>query len=603
MDATQALTNYTRSLELSERLLKDNPESVQAARDVSLALEKLGGFLNRRGLTGDAEKALVYYNRSLVLRDRILQQYPESADAVRGVSVSLIDLGDFLDGRGLAGDSAIALTNYYRSLELRERLFEDHPKSVMAARDVSGILMRIGDFLSRRKHSGDLNLALSNYTRCTEVLEGVFKDNPESVQAARDVSLCFIRLGDFLMDRGLPGDSALAMTNYIRCNDIRKKLWQANPESTEAARDVAVGLNNLADLLARRGMPGDSLLALSNYTRCNQIFERLFNANPDHGEIIRELALSFHKLGDFFTDRRLSEDPNKALPNYIRSLELRERLLTANPDSAQAARGVALTANEIGLHLARRGLPGDREVAFTNYMRSFELSDRLLTANPESGEAARVMSICLIHLGDFLNESRVPEDTALALKKFARANILLEGLFKANPDSAEATRDVAVSLMKLGDAFGRRATPENTPIAYTNYTRSVVLMERLLMADPDSADKARDLAGSLHNLGNFLVWRGQPDDAVQALNHYSRSLDILERVLKANPDSARAAQEVALSRFKLGQLTGKLGDSLSAQKHLQACYDILHSRLSLGAELDPNIEAIYRQLQKAYGQQ
>ena len=56
-DTEQALTNYKRSRELSESLLERDLNSAQAARDVSVSLNKLGDFLAERGRRGDAELA------------------------------------------------------------------------------------------------------------------------------------------------------------------------------------------------------------------------------------------------------------------------------------------------------------------------------------------------------------------------------------------------------------------------------------------------------------------------------------------------------------------------------------------------------------------
>ena len=53
-----AASTTMRSLELDEGLLKQNPDSAQAARDVSVSLNKLGDFLAQRGQPGDAERAL-----------------------------------------------------------------------------------------------------------------------------------------------------------------------------------------------------------------------------------------------------------------------------------------------------------------------------------------------------------------------------------------------------------------------------------------------------------------------------------------------------------------------------------------------------------------
>jgi hypothetical protein len=48
-----------------------------------------------------------------------------------------------------------------------------------------------------------------------------------------------------------------------------------------------------------------------------------------------------------------------------------------------------------------------------------------------------------------------------------------------------------------------------------------------------------------------LVERGQPGDAARALTNYTRSLEVAERLLKANPDSAQATRDVAVSHSNL----------------------------------------------------
>jgi hypothetical protein len=50
---------------------------------------ELGDFLASRGQPGDAEKALAYYQRSLELREGLLRDNPQSAQVARDVSVSL----------------------------------------------------------------------------------------------------------------------------------------------------------------------------------------------------------------------------------------------------------------------------------------------------------------------------------------------------------------------------------------------------------------------------------------------------------------------------------------------------------------------------------
>ncbi|MCO6456985.1 MAG: toll/interleukin-1 receptor domain-containing protein, partial [Pirellulaceae bacterium] len=84
----RALEMTRRILTAKEQLLRDNPQSAQAARDVSVSLNKLADFLARRGQPGDATQALEHYQRSLEVREQLLRDNPQSAQAARDVSVS-----------------------------------------------------------------------------------------------------------------------------------------------------------------------------------------------------------------------------------------------------------------------------------------------------------------------------------------------------------------------------------------------------------------------------------------------------------------------------------------------------------------------------------
>jgi hypothetical protein len=122
------------------------------------------------------------------------------------------------------------------------------------------------------------------------------RDNPESAQAARDVSVSLNRIGDLLTQRAGPGDLERALDGYRRGLAIHERLFQANPESAEAARDISVSLNRIGDLLRRRAGPGDLERALDGYRRGLAIHERLFQANPESAEAARDLYISYERM-------------------------------------------------------------------------------------------------------------------------------------------------------------------------------------------------------------------------------------------------------------------------------------------------------------------
>jgi tetratricopeptide (TPR) repeat protein len=355
VDAETALGHYQRSLEIDEKLLAANPDSAEAARDVSVSLERLGDFLATRGGPGDADTALGHFQRSLEVREKLHAANPDSAQAARDVSVSLNKLGDFLAKRGQEGDAATALGHYQRSLEVREKLLAANPDSAEAARDVSVSLNNLGVFLATRGQEGDAATALGHYQRSLELAEKLLAANPDSAQAARNVSVSLNRLGDFLATRGQEGDAATALGHYQRSLELAEKLLAANLDSAQAARDVCVSLNKLGDFLAKRGGSGDAETALGHYQRDLEISEKLLAANPDSAEAALDVAISHERLGDYCRDH---EQPGEAEAHYRHSLETWERMKAANPDSAYHARGGVLPASRLAA-LAEQTGKGD----------------------------------------------------------------------------------------------------------------------------------------------------------------------------------------------------------------------------------------------------
>jgi phage tail protein X len=398
------------------------------------------------------------------------------------------------------------------------------------------------------------------------------------------------------------GSLSAAINDGRQALDLAQRLNVLNPANPQWQRVLAASLEQMANGLIVRRQDGDAALALTHYTRSLEVWERLLKANPDSALAAHDVAVSLSKLGDFLALRRGQPgDATLALTHYTRSLELAERLLKANPDSALAVRDVGANLDSLGDLLARRGQPGDAALALTHYTRSLEVWERLLKANPDSAEAVRDVALCLARLGDFMAQRGQPGDAALALAHYTRSLELAERLLKANPGSAQAVRDVSVSLQRLGDFLARRGLPGDPALAMTYYNRDLKACELLLKANPDSALAARDVSVSLERLGGVLAQRGLPGDAALALTHYIRSLEVAERLLKANPDSAQAARDVVVSHYKLVGLASKSGDAAAEEKHRRACYDCLHTRIVAGVTFDPLIMKLYQQLHETYG--
>ena len=81
-----------------------------------------------------------------------------------------------------------------------------------------------------------------------------------------------------------------------------------------------------------------------------EIFEALASADPNDTQARRDLSVSYNKLGDVHLQARRTD---KALQAYQKCLELREALAKADPNDAQARRDLSVSYNKLGdVHLS-----------------------------------------------------------------------------------------------------------------------------------------------------------------------------------------------------------------------------------------------------------
>jgi tetratricopeptide (TPR) repeat protein len=262
---------------------------------------------------------------------------------------------------------------------------------------------------------------------------------------------------------------------------------------------------------------------------------------------------------------------------------------------------VSVSLNKLGDFLSQRGQTGDAERALAAYERDLEISEKLLAANPESAQAARDVSVSLDRLGDFLSKRGQTGDAERALAGYERSLEVREKLLATNPQSAQAARDVSVSLNNLGDFLSKRGQAGDAERALAGYERSLEVAEKLLAANPQSAETARDVAWGLSNLGDLLSRRAQAGDGERALVGYERSLEISEKLLAANPQSAEAARDLVVSHYKMSVYCRKQGNAAGREKHDRACYDLLHGCISQGMTFDRPVLEMHEQLRALFG--
>jgi tetratricopeptide (TPR) repeat protein len=187
------------------------------------------------------------------------------------------------------------------------------------------------------------------------------------------------------------------------------------------------------------------------------------------------------------------------------------------------------------------------------------------------------------------------------LAHYQRSLEVGERLLEANKDSAQAARDVSVSLKRLGDFLARRGLPGDAEKALAHYQRSLEVRERLLEANKDSAQAARDVMVSLERMARAKSEQPGAEAARQALEFQRRALGIAVKLREGNPQSAFYGRTAALSFHLTAKRAQAAGDQELANRCLAGCHKVLHELVTAGCQLDAPMMQLYQQLNEAAG--
>ena len=265
------------------------------------------------------------------------------------------------------------------SSKIIEREFNINPNSESAGVDFASSLNNLADYLARRGQPGDTEQALAHYQRSLKVEEAVLTANPKNAEARWNICEGLIKLADFLVSLGRPGDAERALEYYERSLREREAILGMDPQNASAGRNVFLSLEKLADYLARWGQPGDSERAFGFYHRSYTLTNQLLEANPQSALAARDASIAREKLADFLLARGNAGDAEWAAGCYEHNLELRQTLVGANPANTQAIRDISLSLLKLANCLVQRGMPGDADRALEYVQTGFEGERRFVS--------------------------------------------------------------------------------------------------------------------------------------------------------------------------------------------------------------------------------
>ncbi len=310
-----------------------------------------------------------------------------------------------------------------------------------------------------------------------------------------------------------------------------------------------------------------------------------FEARAHLAAAARADAESGEALAGNLVKRRLSEaatheadagvakaqlDYGAAADAYERAAVLHERIEKEDvPDQSRQDRTRILA--ELGDLHVQTGNSGAAQAA---YMRMQAAAEMRLAKAPGSADADRDLSVSLNKIGDVKAKQG---DGAGALIAYENSLAIFQRLASQDPANAGWQRDLSVSLNKIGDV---KAAQGDGAGALKAYEEDLAIAQRLASQDPANSGWQHDLSVSFERIGDVKAAQG---DGAGALKAYEDSLAIAERLAAQDGANADWQRDQSVSLDRIGDVNAAHGNSAGA---LKAYEDSLAIHLRLAAQ-DP----------------
>jgi len=387
----------------------------------------------------------------------------------------------------------------------------------------------------------------------------------------RQLTAYFLEFHDVIED--VPGATPARQRLLERTVGSLDRLAREAAADVSLQQDLATAYLKVGDVRGRPGYAnlGDKAGALESYRKSLAIREALLNADPDNAQARRDQAATHDRVGDLL---RTTGDTPGALRHYQQSLALRQTLIrdslpapSFGQKDMQAQLDLASSYQRIG---DMQAMTGRRADALDNQRRALAIFERAVAVAPDDKRASRDLFIGHVKMGDRLGGAG---DKAPALEHYRRALQIASAIAAADHDNAKAKRELAVCHDKVGNILVASNSPEgglagDPAGALENYRQAFAIREKLSLADPSNVEASRDLATSHVKIGETLVKMGNTAEALQS---YRAALKIDEALSAPDRNNAQHRLDCAYDYEKIGDLLAGNGDlNASIEQHRQA---------------------------------
>lgn len=218
-----------------------------------------------------------------------------------------------------------------KRLECAKKWVAAEPKSVAAQRELSDVLVKIGEL---NVYRGQFKLAEEFYAQGVEITNRLVA---AGLQADHDLSIVYVNIGDVWTQLGI---LKTAKKYYERSLSIQKQLAAANPADQDLQAQLARSFERLA--------AADKQAAGELYQKALEVRSSLAAVRPADAASQRELSAAFERLANVSPSDFSAE-------LYRKSLAIRKTLAETNRTNAEAQRDLLVTYKKTAAAYIRCG--------------------------------------------------------------------------------------------------------------------------------------------------------------------------------------------------------------------------------------------------------
>jgi non-specific serine/threonine protein kinase/serine/threonine-protein kinase len=412
-----------------------------------------------------------------------------------------------------------------------------------------------------------------------EYLDSLAQESSGDVSLQRELATAYEKVGEVQGDivTANLGDTAGTLASYKKALAIRQAVTQANPASVEDHIALGGSLRHLCRVLLES--VGDMAAALESCQQAVASTSAALQADPGNQKGRDELIEDYTDLGSVQSGNGTGgnlNDPAAGLESYRKALEVAERAAKDAPSDLDRQRLVGTLEGQTGDSLLEIG---DRAEALRHFQQARVIFEKLAG----SDRIARLNSAVVLHyIGDVYV---IDEKFSAAHTYYSKELELASAISAADPKNVAGRMLLAGAHTNLGYC-----------LVQMNRVREGVAHLNLALAQTNELMKASGSHQLQTDLALAEVFLGQGyehiNDSANALQHYSRALEIYSAITKADPKDAGTRVNLAQLYDRLGGVFVKSGNTTKADAQYRQALEIAES---LVAASPRNAEALYAQ--------